>query len=67
MLSCGRKEIFIKSMLWAIPNYAMSCFLLLRSFCDELEGIFAKYWWQKSHGKRGISSCSWKQMCALKE
>lgn len=37
----------------------MPCFLLSRSFCDEIEGLFAKYWWQKIEGKRGIHWCRW--------
>ncbi|KAA3461526.1 reverse transcriptase [Gossypium australe] len=61
-LSQGGKEVFIKSVLQAIPTYAMSCFLLLKSFCDELERIIAK-----NHGKRGIQWCQWKNLCCLKE
>ncbi|KAA3485113.1 reverse transcriptase [Gossypium australe] len=43
LLSQGEKEIFIKSVLQAIPNYAMTCFLLPKSLYGELENIFAKF------------------------
>ncbi|KAA3484647.1 reverse transcriptase [Gossypium australe] len=56
-LSKGGKEVFIKSVLQAIPNYAMNCFLLPKSFCEELEAIFAKFWWQHGKKKKGIHWC----------
>lgn len=53
-LSQGGKEVFTKAILQAIPTYTMTCFLLPKSLCVEIEGIFAKFWWQKSQDKRGI-------------
>ncbi|KAH1121340.1 hypothetical protein J1N35_004500 [Gossypium stocksii] len=44
-LSQGGKEIFIKSMLQAIPTYAITCFLLPKSLCGDIENIFARFWW----------------------
>ncbi|KAA3467670.1 reverse transcriptase [Gossypium australe] len=66
-LSQGGKEIFIKSVLQAIPTYAMICFLLPKSLCGELENIFAKHWWQHGKKKKGIHWCQWKFMCCSKE
>ncbi|KAH1046406.1 hypothetical protein J1N35_037190 [Gossypium stocksii] len=57
-LSQGRREVFIKAILQAVPTYTMACFLLPRSLCDDLENIIAKYWWKKGHGKRGIHWCT---------
>lgn len=56
-LSQGGKEGFIKSVLQAIPTYAMSCFLLPKSLCGEFKSIFANFRWQKAHGKKGIHWC----------
>ncbi|KAL1156560.1 hypothetical protein V6Z11_A08G099300 [Gossypium hirsutum] len=52
-LSHGGKEIFIKSVLQAIPTYFMACFLLPKSLCGEMENIVARFKWQKDHGRRG--------------
>lgn len=54
-------------MLQAIPTYSMACFLLPKSLCEDLEGIVARFWWQKNRGKKGIHWCSWKNLCFLKE
>ncbi|KAA3481753.1 reverse transcriptase [Gossypium australe] len=54
LLSQGGKEVLIKSVLQAIPTYAMSCFLLPKSLCEKIESRFARFWWQKGAGKRGI-------------
>lgn len=56
MLSQGRKEVFIKTILQAIPTYSMMCFLLPKSFCEELEHIIAQFWWQKGQGRREFTS-----------
>ncbi|KAA3485207.1 reverse transcriptase [Gossypium australe] len=54
MLSLGGKEVFIKSVLQAIPIFAMSCFLLPNSLCKKMDSIFAKFWWKKGKGKKGL-------------
>ncbi|KAA3454784.1 reverse transcriptase [Gossypium australe] len=66
-LSQGGKEVFIKSVFQAIPTFSMACFLLPKSLCSDLEKIIAKFWWQKSHGKRGIHWCMWNKLCISKE
>ncbi|KAA3482707.1 reverse transcriptase [Gossypium australe] len=66
-LSQGGKEVFIKSVLQSIPTYAMSCFLLPKSFCRELEQLMSKFWWQKAHGKQGIHWCQWQNLSTPKD
>ncbi|KAG8488779.1 hypothetical protein CXB51_016782 [Gossypium anomalum] len=65
-LSQWGKEVFIKSILQAIPTYTMACFLLPKTLCVEIESIIAKFLWQKGHGRRGIHWCAWRNLCSLK-
>lgn len=66
-LSQGGKEIFIKAILQSIPTCAMSCFFLPKTLCIGLEGIIAKFWWQKNKSKKGIHWCAWKDVCLPKD
>ncbi|KAA3485169.1 reverse transcriptase [Gossypium australe] len=67
LLSQGGKEVFIKSVLQAIPTYAMSYFLFPRVLCEKIESVLARFWWQKGPGRRGIHWCQWKFLCRSKD
>ncbi|MBA0575583.1 hypothetical protein Golob_023901, partial [Gossypium lobatum] len=63
----GGKEVFIKAVLQAIPNYSMACFLLPRTLCTDMDKIIANFWWRKRQNKKSIHWCAWKKICLLKE
>lgn len=55
LLSKARKEILLKCVAQALPTYTMSVYLLPNSFCDNLQKVMNKYWWQSSgNGGNGI-------------
>ncbi|KAA3462672.1 reverse transcriptase [Gossypium australe] len=41
----GGKEVFIKSVLQAIPTFTMSCFLLPTSLYKKLKQVISRFWW----------------------
>jgi hypothetical protein len=44
-MSSGAKEELVKSVIQAIPSYAMSVFKFSVGLCDELEQIIRNFWW----------------------
>ncbi|GAA0173607.1 hypothetical protein LIER_27187 [Lithospermum erythrorhizon] len=66
LLSKVRKEIFIKSVLQAIPNYHMQCFLLPIHVCNKINSILSNYWWGSSEQKKSIYWTGWSKLCNTK-
>ena len=57
ILSRAGKEILLKTVALAMPNYAMSVYILPKDLCRELEGIMNSYWWRHNH--RGGKCINW--------
>ncbi|OIT02059.1 putative mitochondrial protein, partial [Nicotiana attenuata] len=51
-LSTTRKEVMLKSVLAAIPTYALSCFQLLDGLCKEITSLSSNFWWGQTEDKR---------------
>ncbi|KAL4332661.1 hypothetical protein GQ457_07G043390 [Hibiscus cannabinus] len=62
----GGREVLIKSVLQAIPVYAMQCFLFPATLCRSLEQIMARFWWRNSGSTSGIHWCTWSQLAQPK-
>jgi hypothetical protein len=45
MLSKVGKDILIKACAQAIPTFAMSCFDLTKTLCEEISIMICRYWW----------------------
>ncbi|KAL1100989.1 hypothetical protein V6Z11_D05G267000 [Gossypium hirsutum] len=67
MLSQGGKEVFIKAVLQAIPIYAMSCFLIPKSLCVDMEKVLNRFWWSNGGNRRGLHWSCWSELCKAKE
>jgi len=67
LLSKTGKETLIKAVAQAIPSYAMSCFDLTKSLCDEMSRMICRYWWAQQDKENKMHWVSWEKMCRRKE
>ncbi|KAM6582866.1 hypothetical protein CsatB_009868 [Cannabis sativa] len=62
-LSRAGKEVMIKSVVQALPTYAMNVFLLTKDICNQMESLMTRFWWQtKKDSSKGIHWKSWKNL-----
>lgn len=66
MLSKVGKEILIKEVAQAVPNYTMSCFKLPDSICDELTSMVRDFWWGQKNEETKMAWVSWGKLCVPK-
>ncbi|CAL9030099.1 unnamed protein product [Prunus brigantina] len=66
-LSQAGKEVLIKAVTMAMPNYDMSCFKLSINLCKEIEREIINYWWKGHKEHKGIHWVGWQFLCMMKE
>jgi hypothetical protein len=54
LLSKAGKEILVKVIARAIPTYAMSCFDLTKSLCDDITSMIYRYWWSSQEKENKV-------------
>ncbi|KAK9940828.1 hypothetical protein M0R45_017469 [Rubus argutus] len=67
LLSGAGRDILIRVVAQALPTHAMSCFLLTKNFCCDLQQMCARFWWGSSTDTRKIHWRSWSKLCTPKE
>lgn len=67
LLSGAGRDILIKVVAQALQSYAMSCFLLPKSFCNSLHQMCAKFWWGSNAENKKIHWMSGEKLCRPKE
>jgi hypothetical protein len=67
LLSKAGKEILIKAVAQAIPVYAMACFDLTKSLCDDISSMIGRYWWSNMDKENKIHWVSWENMTKPKK
>ncbi|KAL9690014.1 hypothetical protein QQ045_010407 [Rhodiola kirilowii] len=65
-LSAGGKEILIKTVLQALPQYAMNCFLLPVQVINKMHSSIKKLWWSSSYAKKPIYWVNSQTLCKEK-
>lgn len=64
LISKGGKKILLKTVVQALPEYAISIFKVPIAICKSIEQKIARFWWQNNCTKSGIR---WKGWDLLKE
>lgn len=68
LLSRAGKAVMLKSVAQMIPSYAMSCFLIPKSLCQDMERLMNAYWWKSnSTSNKPIRWLSWGRMSMTKK
>ncbi|WOH00018.1 hypothetical protein DCAR_0519374 [Daucus carota subsp. sativus] len=68
LLSRAGKAVMIKNVAQAIPSDTMSCFLIPKTLCQEIERLMNAYWWRSSSSaSKGIRWLAWDKMCMSKK
>lgn len=59
-LSRADREVLLKTVIKAMPSYAMMVFLLPIGICRDIETIMNEYWWTGTAGNgKGIKWKTW--------
>lgn len=66
-LSQAGKEILIKTVAQAIPNYIMSCFKIPVGNCLKMELLLSNFWWAEGDDKKKIHWVVWETLCKSKK
>ena len=66
-LSRADKEVLLKYVGQALPNYVMSIVLLPRGVCSDIERMFNAFWWGSKLTKgNGLNWMRWDRLCVPK-
>jgi hypothetical protein len=58
-ISQGGKEVLIKTVIQAIPTYAMNVFQLPKLICNKINSMMARSWWRHKDNFSRISWMGW--------
>ncbi|KAE8687139.1 hypothetical protein F3Y22_tig00111022pilonHSYRG00109 [Hibiscus syriacus] len=67
LLSFGGREVFIKSVVQALPACAMTCYLLPEGVIEDIKSQARSYWWSGKHNSRGWAMVAWDKICQPKK
>ncbi|KAL4283764.1 hypothetical protein GQ457_16G018170 [Hibiscus cannabinus] len=66
LLSFSGREVLIKSIAQALPQYVMSCYLLPCSLVEEMSWSIRRFWWSGKGSAHGWPFVAWADLCQSK-
>ncbi|KAL4304011.1 hypothetical protein GQ457_10G010470 [Hibiscus cannabinus] len=66
LLSFSGREVLIKSIAQATPQYVMSCYLLPSSLVEEMSISICRFWWSGKGSACGWPFVAWVDLCKPK-
>ena len=67
LLSQAGCEILLKAVIQAIPIFAMGCFKIPITLCEEIESLIRKFWWGQRGNQRKIHWAKLSSLCRPKD
>ncbi|EAZ04413.1 hypothetical protein OsI_26557 [Oryza sativa Indica Group] len=67
LLSRAGKDILIKAVAQAIPAFAMSCFDLTKTLCDEISSLISRFFWAQHDRENKMHWIAWDKLCSRTE
>ena len=67
LLSQAGREVLLKAVVQAIATFAMSCFKLPVTLCNDIEQPIRKFWWGHRGNQRKIHWSKWSTLCLPKD
>lgn len=61
-MSFAAKEVHVKSIVQALPTFAMGVFKFSVGFCDKYERLIREFWWGEDEGQRKVHWMAWDRM-----
>uniref|UniRef100_A0A8R7VD05 Reverse transcriptase zinc-binding domain-containing protein n=1 Tax=Triticum urartu TaxID=4572 RepID=A0A8R7VD05_TRIUA len=61
-MSFAAKEVYVKSIVQALPTFTMGVFKMSVGFCEKYERLIREFWWGEEEGQRKVHWMSWDKM-----
>ncbi|CAM8979923.1 unnamed protein product [Rhodiola kirilowii] len=66
-LSCGGREILLKSILLAIPQFHMHCFRIPKGILKKYQSLVKRFWWAGNQQSAAVYWLKYSRLCQPKE